>query len=87
VLVPYPHAAAGHQDVNARVFERAGAAACLGEEELDGKLGEVLKDLLISDASRARRTAMSAAYETMGLPPAAKTVEGFVAALERLANR
>jgi UDP-N-acetylglucosamine--N-acetylmuramyl-(pentapeptide) pyrophosphoryl-undecaprenol N-acetylglucosamine transferase len=87
VLVPYPHATAGHQDVNARVLERAGAAARLREEDLDARLGGVLADLLKSDGARERRTAMSAAYAKLGLPPAGKTVEGFVAALETLAAK
>jgi UDP-N-acetylglucosamine--N-acetylmuramyl-(pentapeptide) pyrophosphoryl-undecaprenol N-acetylglucosamine transferase len=87
VLVPYPHATADHQDVNARVFESTGAAARLKEDELDGKLGGVLADLLQSNGAEVRRTAMSSAYERLGLPPAARTVEGFVAALERLRTR
>ena len=87
VLVPYPHATAGHQDANARVFERAGAAARLREDELDEKLGGVLADLLESDGAEKRRAAMSSAYARLALPPAAKTVEGFVAALERLRTR
>jgi UDP-N-acetylglucosamine--N-acetylmuramyl-(pentapeptide) pyrophosphoryl-undecaprenol N-acetylglucosamine transferase len=87
VLVPYPHATADHQDVNARVFERAGAAARLPEEELDARLGGVLADLLNSKGAKERRTGMSESYARLGLPPAGKTVEGFVAALERLANR
>jgi UDP-N-acetylglucosamine--N-acetylmuramyl-(pentapeptide) pyrophosphoryl-undecaprenol N-acetylglucosamine transferase len=84
LLVPYPHATAGHQDVNAGVFELAGAAARLREDELDGKLGAVLTDLLKSNGAEVRRAAMSSAYERLGLPEPAKTVEGFVAALERL---
>jgi UDP-N-acetylglucosamine--N-acetylmuramyl-(pentapeptide) pyrophosphoryl-undecaprenol N-acetylglucosamine transferase len=87
LLVPYPHAAAGHQDVNARVFERAGAAARLSEADLDARLGGVLTDLLKSDGANGRRTAMSGAYAKLGLPPAEKTVESFVAALETLAAK
>jgi UDP-N-acetylglucosamine--N-acetylmuramyl-(pentapeptide) pyrophosphoryl-undecaprenol N-acetylglucosamine transferase len=87
VLVPYPHAAADHQDVNARVFERAGAAVRLRESELEGRLGAVLTDLLKSESARTRRTKMTEAYAGLGLPPADKTVDGFVAALERLGTR
>ena len=87
ILVPYPHATADHQDVNARVFERAGAAARLREDELNGKLGAVLADLLKSNGAEKRRAAMSESYAKLGLPPANKTVEGFVAALERLCTR
>jgi UDP-N-acetylglucosamine--N-acetylmuramyl-(pentapeptide) pyrophosphoryl-undecaprenol N-acetylglucosamine transferase len=87
VLVPYPHAAAGHQDVNARAFERAGAAVRLPEHELESRLGGVLTDLLKSEGSRIGRTKMSAAYGRLGLPPADKTIDGFVASLERLGTR
>lgn len=85
VLVPYPHATAGHQDVNARVFDRAGAAALLREEDLQARLGSLLSDLLKLDGAKERRMAMSVSYAKLGLPPAEKTAEGFVAALERLA--
>lgn len=87
ILVPYPHATADHQDVNARVLEKAGAAVRLREDELEGELGAVLADLLNSDGAKERRAAMSSAYARLGLPPAGKTVEGFVAALERLRTR
>ena len=87
VLVPYPHATADHQDVNARVFERAGAAACVREDELEGRLGGLLTDLLKSESAQIRRTNMTEAYAGLGLPPSEKTVEGFVAALERLGTR
>ena len=86
VLVPFPHATANHQDVNARVFERAGASARLPEGELDARLGGVLTDLLKSEGALTRRTKMSEAYAGLGLPPAGKTVEGFVSSLERLAK-
>jgi UDP-N-acetylglucosamine--N-acetylmuramyl-(pentapeptide) pyrophosphoryl-undecaprenol N-acetylglucosamine transferase len=84
VLVPFPHATAGHQDVNARVLERAGSAVCLPEAELEVRLGGVLTDLLKSESSKNRRMKMSEGYDRLGLPPAATTVEGFVAALEAL---
>jgi UDP-N-acetylglucosamine--N-acetylmuramyl-(pentapeptide) pyrophosphoryl-undecaprenol N-acetylglucosamine transferase len=87
VLVPYPHATANHQDVNARVFEKAGAAVRLREDELEGRLEGVLTDLLKSQGSEAQRTKMSESYSKLGLPPADKTVDGFVAALELLAAR
>jgi UDP-N-acetylglucosamine--N-acetylmuramyl-(pentapeptide) pyrophosphoryl-undecaprenol N-acetylglucosamine transferase len=86
LLVPYPHAAAGHQDVNARVFERAGAAAVLAESALDARLGGVLTDLLKSEGAQGRRAEMAASYARLGLPPAEKTVDVFAAALERLCS-
>ena len=87
VLVPYPHATANHQDINAQVFEKAGAAVRLREDELEGRLGVVLTDLLKSSGSETKRAKMAEAYAGLGLPPAEKTVEGFVAALERLGTR
>ena len=87
VLVPYPHATAGHQDVNARAFEKAGAAVRLPEAVLDEKLGGVLADLLKSGGAAQRRAEMSAACAKLGLPPAEKTVAGFADALEKLSNR
>jgi UDP-N-acetylglucosamine--N-acetylmuramyl-(pentapeptide) pyrophosphoryl-undecaprenol N-acetylglucosamine transferase len=84
VLVPYPHATAQHQDANARALEKAGAAVRLPEGELDARLGAVLADLLQSSGADARRAEMSSAYARLGVPPADETVEGFVAALERV---
>jgi len=43
ILIPYPHAAEDHQTLNAKIFERAGAAALLNERETSGeKLAEKL---------------------------------------------
>ncbi len=36
ILVPYPHATADHQTLNARHMERAGAAVVVPDAELDG---------------------------------------------------
>ena len=38
ILIPYPYAAAGHQEANARTLEAAGAARVVLEKELSGKL-------------------------------------------------
>jgi UDP-N-acetylglucosamine--N-acetylmuramyl-(pentapeptide) pyrophosphoryl-undecaprenol N-acetylglucosamine transferase len=78
VLVPYPHAAAGHQDANARVFERAGVAVRIAQAQLAAGLGPAVADLLKSPAT--------AKFEALGLPPAEKTTELFADALERLAR-
>ena len=37
VLIPYPYAAEDHQTFNAKIFERAGAAALLKESETNGE--------------------------------------------------
>ena len=43
LLVPYPFAADGHQEANARALEQAGAAVVVGDEEAgQGRLGETV---------------------------------------------
>jgi UDP-N-acetylglucosamine--N-acetylmuramyl-(pentapeptide) pyrophosphoryl-undecaprenol N-acetylglucosamine transferase len=79
-LVPFPRAAAQHQDFNARVFERAGAALRVPEGAgFERRLGAAAADLLKSQ----RREAMSAAYAGIGLPPAAGAADAFASALEK----
>ena len=87
LLVPYPHAAADHQDVNARVFEKGGAAVRLKEAELAGRLGQALTELLKSPQAEAKRTAMAEAYGMMNIPTAEKTTETLIQRLETLAQR
>ncbi len=84
ILVPYPHAAADHQDANARVLERAGTALRLPEAELRARLAPALAELLAGESGRARRETMASRYATLGLPAADATVTGFVTALERM---
>lgn len=75
ILVPYPHAAANHQDANARVFEKAGAGRRIPETDLAEGLGPALADMLKSP---------SATFDGLRLPPADKTTALFVDALEKL---
>lgn len=68
LLVPYPFAAEGHQEVNARVLEAAGAAECWLEASLDpARLGARIKALLDDPDARRR---MGEAYSKLGLPAA-----------------
>jgi UDP-N-acetylglucosamine--N-acetylmuramyl-(pentapeptide) pyrophosphoryl-undecaprenol N-acetylglucosamine transferase len=62
VLIPLPSAADDHQTVNARVFERAGAAVLLPQSELtDGvKLAGTLSLILNGEAVRAQMSAKAA---------------------------
>ncbi len=47
ILIPYPYATQDHQGINAKIFEREGAAISILERDLSGeKLGQVLLDLL-----------------------------------------
>lgn len=76
VLVPYPHAAADHQDANARVFETAKTALRIPETGLSDGLGPALAKMLESPTTKG--------YDDLGLPPAATTTSLFVDELERL---
>jgi UDP-N-acetylglucosamine--N-acetylmuramyl-(pentapeptide) pyrophosphoryl-undecaprenol N-acetylglucosamine transferase len=69
LLVPYPHATAGHQEKNARYFEHAGGAVVVPESALDlrRQVGE-----LLDDAQRLER--MRAAMRAVAKPDAAAVV-------------
>ena len=76
VLVPYPHAAANHQDANARVFERSKTALRIPETDLYDGLGPALAKMLGST------TVMG--YDDLKLPSADRTTSMFVDELEKL---
>jgi UDP-N-acetylglucosamine--N-acetylmuramyl-(pentapeptide) pyrophosphoryl-undecaprenol N-acetylglucosamine transferase len=66
ILVPFPHAAGGHQEANARAAERRGAAVCLPETALRAPdcpkgqaLAAILEDLL-AEPERLDRMAQAA---------------------------
>jgi UDP-N-acetylglucosamine--N-acetylmuramyl-(pentapeptide) pyrophosphoryl-undecaprenol N-acetylglucosamine transferase len=72
VLVPYPHAAAGHQEGNAAWMAEAGAAtvipdADLAAERLAAEVGGLFAD-------RARLEAMAAASAALAMPDAARRI-------------
>lgn len=71
VLVPSPNVVADHQTKNARSMEEAGAAVLLPEPELEGRLVEVVTDLL-SDSARLGR--MADASRDRARPGAADTI-------------
>lgn len=74
VMVPYPHAAEDHQTLNARIFERAGAARLLSEGDAAGtSLAALLKSLLASEESLA---SMAAAAKSLAPRDAAEKVAG-----------
>ena len=70
VLVPYPHATADHQTLNARHFERGGGAVVVPEAEL-GRVPELVDGLL---ADRERLESMRAAMLSMARPDAASEI-------------
>jgi UDP-N-acetylglucosamine--N-acetylmuramyl-(pentapeptide) pyrophosphoryl-undecaprenol N-acetylglucosamine transferase len=85
VAVPYPYAAAGHQESNARLMEQEGAAVVVLDRDLTAaRLVEVI-DALRSDAVRLR--AMAEASRRMGRPRAAAQVAELVAQVARKEQR
>jgi UDP-N-acetylglucosamine--N-acetylmuramyl-(pentapeptide) pyrophosphoryl-undecaprenol N-acetylglucosamine transferase len=76
ILVPYPHATAGHQSANAAWMVEAGAATVLPDAELSAErlAGEVAG--LLGD--EARLAAMSAASSALAKPDAARRIADVV---------
>lgn len=81
VLIPFPYAAGNHQEKNARVLERAGAARVILDRELNGeKLGDVVLGLL---REPARLHQMAAASRKLGKPRAVEEILGCIESLAR----
>jgi UDP-N-acetylglucosamine--N-acetylmuramyl-(pentapeptide) pyrophosphoryl-undecaprenol N-acetylglucosamine transferase len=82
ILIPYPHAAHGHQERNARAVEAAGAAVTVLERDLTGAaLGSAIADLL---ADRPRLLRMAEASRALGRPDAgARIAAACLALVER----
>ncbi len=81
VLIPYPFAAANHQEMNARAIASAGAARMILDRELTAeRLLSVLAELLSEEAKLKR---MAKAAKKLGRPQAAGEIAGRVI---RLAN-
>jgi UDP-N-acetylglucosamine--N-acetylmuramyl-(pentapeptide) pyrophosphoryl-undecaprenol N-acetylglucosamine transferase len=85
ILVPYPHAAAGHQSANAAWMAGAGAAVVIRDEELsaDRLLAEVSG--LLED--EARLAGMAAASAGLAMPDAARRIADEVLAAAASAER
>lgn len=72
ILVPYPHAAAGHQEVNALVLERAGGAHVLQEVHMTGeRLANVIRKMIESPDTL---NAMRANLDKLGSSKAADDI-------------
>jgi UDP-N-acetylglucosamine--N-acetylmuramyl-(pentapeptide) pyrophosphoryl-undecaprenol N-acetylglucosamine transferase len=72
VLIPYPFAAAGHQEENARALLRAGAAEMILQAEVTGPgLAEMVLKLM---DDREALTAMAGAARSLGRPDAATRI-------------
>lgn len=74
ILVPYPHAAADHQEGNAEWMARGGAAVVIPDGELDAARLAAEADALLGD--RERLAAMAAASRALARPDAARDVAG-----------
>ena len=70
ILVPYPHATADHQALNAQYFERGGGAIVVRQEEL-GRIRAIVEELL-GDPDRLRR--MGEAMGRLAKPDAAAVI-------------
>jgi len=81
ILVPYPHATADHQALNARHMERAGAAVVVPDSELDGsRLAREVGALL---GAPERMGAMAKAARAVARPDAAEHIAADLLALAR----
>jgi UDP-N-acetylglucosamine--N-acetylmuramyl-(pentapeptide) pyrophosphoryl-undecaprenol N-acetylglucosamine transferase len=76
ILVPFAAATNNHQELNARVVERAGGAVVITENELSPeKLAAAISDI-VSDSERAER--MGRASKTLAIPSATKNIVDLV---------
>lgn len=82
VLVPYPYAAENHQEHNARVLEKHGAAVVIRDSELSGELLLSTLDCLLNDSQK--REGMAQASQNMGRPDAAKVIAKLALAKARV---
>ncbi|MFQ5603425.1 MAG: undecaprenyldiphospho-muramoylpentapeptide beta-N-acetylglucosaminyltransferase [bacterium] len=79
ILIPYPYAAAGHQEFNARTMEQVGAAIMILEKNLNAEtLTQTVAELLDDPQ---KRTAMSAAALKLARPHAARDIMDKIATL------
>lgn len=81
ILVPYPHATAGHQSANAAWMEEAGAAQTIRDEELSAERLEDEVRRLLGDEERL--AAMASASASLAHPDAARRIADEVLAAVR----
>jgi UDP-N-acetylglucosamine--N-acetylmuramyl-(pentapeptide) pyrophosphoryl-undecaprenol N-acetylglucosamine transferase len=81
LLVPYPHATADHQTLNARHMAKAGAAKVVADSELDGPRLAREVGALLADPERLR--AMAKAARAAARPDAAERIASEVLGLAR----
>jgi len=76
VLVPYPHAAAGHQEGNAAWMAAAGAATVIRDAELEADRLAAEIEVLLGDEVRLAK--MAAASAALAKPHAARDIANLV---------
>jgi UDP-N-acetylglucosamine--N-acetylmuramyl-(pentapeptide) pyrophosphoryl-undecaprenol N-acetylglucosamine transferase len=79
ILVPYPHATADHQTLNARHFERGGGALVVADAEID-RVPALVDELLVAPE---RLAAMRDGMLALARPDAADAIAGELVALAR----
>jgi UDP-N-acetylglucosamine--N-acetylmuramyl-(pentapeptide) pyrophosphoryl-undecaprenol N-acetylglucosamine transferase len=72
ILVPYPHAAAGHQEANAAWMAGEGAAVAIPDAELG--VERLLAELAATLGDTERLAAMAAASAALAMPDAARRI-------------
>ena len=81
VLVPYPYAAENHQEYNARVLEKSGAAVVITDAKLSGpELARMIETLIEDKAALSR---MAGASLALGRPQAADAIADLAISLIR----
>ena len=78
ILVPYPYAAANHQELNAQTMVEAGAAVMVKDADLDAKALSIVKEILFNDVVR---NVMSGKSLQLGKPDAGKEIAQKILAL------
>jgi UDP-N-acetylglucosamine--N-acetylmuramyl-(pentapeptide) pyrophosphoryl-undecaprenol N-acetylglucosamine transferase len=76
IMVPLPHAAAGHQAANARSLAAAGGAVVVRDADLDGARLAATAAPLLEDPQRLSK--MSVAMASLAFPAAAKELAALV---------
>ncbi|MDI6802392.1 MAG: undecaprenyldiphospho-muramoylpentapeptide beta-N-acetylglucosaminyltransferase [Bacteroidota bacterium] len=71
ILIPYPHAVADHQTINARTLEEAGAALMIQDSELMNEAEKLILSLMNNDHLRAE---MNKKCLGLGKPDAGKII-------------
>ncbi len=81
VLIPFAAATNNHQELNARVMERAGGAVVITEEQLSPERLAMTINEILNDPARVAR--MAAAARSLAAPEATKKIVDLLEKIER----